>query len=947
VIHHTILNAARTWRRALFTSAMAGSLFAFQPVFADVPPSSYGQGTLNPGNSAAAGRLMADAQKALKSGNIRLALINLKNAVGADPHNGTAHAQLGMTLLQTGDEPTAERELRLARKDGAPELLVLPSLFQVMLARNEGQLLLDQFPDPGAGPKGPAAADILKARALALQSLNNPAGAIDAMDRSLVLRRDAPGLLTRSRLSLRQGNTAEANKFVDEAIIGAKTPDPMLFKVGMLLSASQNGAALDLANQLLAKYPGNLRGRFARIEAYLSLKQDAKAKAEVDDIVAKYPNAYMGTYYRALLLARKGDAKSAWNYAQTLPDEFRDSQPGMAMMISQMAVNSGNEETGASILSRILLKNPTMAVVRARLATLRLKQNNPEDALNVLEPIKDSSDTGVLELLYNAFIQQHRYDDALAVLRRMDAAGKGRTDVKRSIALLEIQTGHADQGIKDLAQLASGDPTNPSLVKPLVDALVLAKRVPEALAAADRLGSDPRQRVSALVYRGNILAAQRDNAGAQAAFDNAVKSDPRSIAALSARAEFFAFSQRFAEANRDLRAVLSLDSKNLTALLKLAEIAARQGEDRNVRKILGQAVSASPQSATARLVLIRYLIAEKDLKGALAASNDLLMVQPRNTDGVSLLGQVQFALGQKKESVATYRRLAALMPTVAAPQVLLGNALSAARDRVGATNALETAVKLSPNSPEVHGAQINLQFIQGNADAAVTSARSFQASYPGPAADILLADTLDRARLTEQAVAVLNKSLADRPNVVVLLRLVRFAMRANDNKHATELLSNWLVRNPGDMGIRLEYAALLMQQGETAQATAQYQLVLKQDPNNVVALNNMGWLIQASDPKRALSLLTLALKLSPNSADVADTLGWVKVQQKDAAGGLALLNQAHAIQPKDGEITYHLVLALDANSKRDAARGLLKALLASGVDFKERPAAVRVASTWH
>lgn len=947
MIHRSILNADRRWRRTLLGCAMAGAALAFQPALGDVPPSSNGQDTLNLGNNSIAEKFVADAQKALKSGNLRLALIDLKNAVGADPRNGTAHAQLGIALIEAGDQTTAERELRQARKFGAPELLVLPPLLQVMLARKEDQALLEQFPDPGTGPKGPAAADTLKARALAFQDLKNSAAAIDAMDRSLALRRDALGLLTRSRLSLSQGNLAEANKFVDEAIAKATTADPMLFKVGILLANNQAGAALDLANRMLAKYPGNLQGRFARIEAYLSLKQDAKAQAEVDDIAAKYPNAYLGTYYKALLRSRAGDAKAAWGYAQTLPEEFRDSQPRIAVVIAQMAVDVGNEETGASMLSRILVKFPTLGDVRTRLAALRLRENNPADALTTLQPIQDSSDENVMGLLSSTYIQLHRYDDALAVLRRMDAGGKARADVKRGMALLEMQTGHSDQGMKDLARLVSADPANPLLVKPFIDALVQAQRVPEALAAADRLGADPKQRATALMYRGGILVSQRDNAGAQAAFDKAVASDPHNIAALYARAVFLESSERFAEANRDLDAILSLDGKNQAALLKLAEIAAQQNQDGNVRSLLGRAVAASPQSAAPRLVLVRYLVSQKDFKGALAASNDLLKVQPRNIEGVSLQGQIQFALGQRKEAIATYRRLVALVPTAAAPQVLLGSALSATGDRIGAASALEAAVKLSPNSPEVVGAQINLQFAQGNAEAAVASARAFQTSYPGAAADILLADTLDRARLTEQAVAVLNKSLTDRPNGAVLLRLFRFTMRANDSKHALELLSNWLVRNPADSGIRLEYATLLMQQGDTAQAAAQYQLVLKQDPNNVVALNNMGWLLQASDPKRAVSLLTLALKLSPKSADVADTLGWIKVQQKDVAGGLDLIDRAHAMQPKDGEITYHLVLSLDAGSKHDAARGLLKALLASGVNFKDRTAAMGLASNWH
>jgi hypothetical protein len=42
---------------------------------------------------------------------------------------------------------------------------------------------------------------------------------------------------------------------------------------------------------------------------------------------------------------------------------------------------------------------------------------------------------------------------------------------------------------------------------------------------------------------------------------------------------------RTAEANRDLRAIYS-DSKNMDAYLKLADIAARQGQDQNVRSTL-------------------------------------------------------------------------------------------------------------------------------------------------------------------------------------------------------------------------------------------------------------------------------------------------------------------------------------------------------------------------
>jgi Flp pilus assembly protein TadD len=144
----------------------------------------------------------------------------------------------------------------------------------------------------------------------------------------------------------------------------------------------------------------------------------------------------------------------------------------------------------------------------------------------------------------------------------------------------------------------------------------------------------------------------------------------------------------------------------------------------------------------------------------------------------------------------------------------------------------------------------------------------------------------------------------------------------------------------------MEYAGLLLQQGDSGRAISQYEMVVKQNPNNIDALNNLGWSIQRSDPKRALSLLTHAWELSPRSANVADTLGWLKLQQKDVAGGLALLDRAHTLDPHNGQITYHLAVALDANAKRDAARGLLKSLLAGGAPFRDRPAAVQQFAAW-
>jgi tetratricopeptide (TPR) repeat protein len=303
------LSFNRRWRTAAVGALIAGSLSVCGPAFSDVPPALYTQ--TKPG-AVAIDKLLAEARKALANGNVRLALIYLKNAVSAAPRNSTARLELGKALLLADDALNAEAQLRQARKDGAPASQVLPPLFQAMLARGESQLLLDQFPDPGSS-SNTAAADILKGRALALQKLKRQKEAIEAMDRSLALRRDASGMLTRARMSLRQGDFAAAARLVDEAIRDfPDDPDGMLFKVELYLLTRDNSAALDLANRMSTKFPANLAARFARIEAYLKLKQDAQAKAEIDGILAEKPGLFMAVYYKALLMARAGDAKGAW-----------------------------------------------------------------------------------------------------------------------------------------------------------------------------------------------------------------------------------------------------------------------------------------------------------------------------------------------------------------------------------------------------------------------------------------------------------------------------------------------------------------------------------------------------------------------------------------------------------------------------------------------------------
>lgn len=940
-----ILVHKRRWPIICAATAIAAWLSASEYGWADVPAASYRQRSQD---TAPAGleKLLSDAQRALSNGELQYAVILLKNAVSLAPKSNTAHLRLATALVQKGENSDALIELRAARQNGAADTEVLPLMFQVMLARGENQSILDQFPDP-AGTVSPVAADILRARAIALQNLKQNADAVAAMDRSLSLRRDVTGLLTRARISLQQNDFAAAAKYSDEAIqLEPNNPDAMLFKVELLFASKENTAALDVANQVATKFPKNLWGRAARVIALMHLNQDEKAKAEVDKILAENPNLAMGIFYKALLMFRSGDKRGAWGLAQSLPAEFLDSDQSIAVTVSHFAREAGDVQMSASILARSLKNNPDQIAIRVQLAAALAKQNNISSALTVLRPLQDSSDPRALMLYSAIYLQMGRPKDSLNVLKKLDATGGGDASVKQAIALLELQSGITDNAIADLTRATEKDPTNASLASHLINVLIQKQRFEEALKVSDGLAASPKQLPTALALRGAILFLQRNIAGAQRALDKAIALDPRNKPALYTRAALLQSIEKYPDASRDLNAILSFYKGDVAALTKLAEIAIYQEDEGRARALLAQAIASAPQAAQPRLLLVKHLASRKDYRAALSAANDCVRAQSDNAECLLLLAKIQEGLGQKKEAVASARRFVGLNSSLASAWLELGGMQARAGDRAGAEQSFDTAVRIAPDVPAVKRAQISFQFDQGKKDAAMALARSFQASYPGTNADLLMADALRQTGHSAEAEDLLRKSLSARPQSVVLLRLVRDALASNNMKSAGELMSNWLASHPRDNEVRLQYAAFWMQQNDNSKAVLQYQMVLKQDPGNVAALNNLGWLTQKSDPKRAIALLTHALELSPNVAEIADSLGWLRVQQKDAAGGLKLLQRAHALKPASADITYHLVVALDLNSNRMAARELLKPLLASGTPFADRPAALGLSAKW-
>jgi Tfp pilus assembly protein PilF len=164
-------------------------------------------------------------------------------------------------------------------------------------------------------------------------------------------------------------------------------------------------------------------------------------------------------------------------------------------------------------------------------------------------------------------------------------------------------------------------------------------------------------------------------------------------------------------------------------------------------------------------------------------------------------------------------------------------------------------------------------------------------------------------------------------------RLVR-----DDKTGAEEALIEATKLEPRLLQAQLTLAQAFEQRGEHAKAMERYRAVLAQDPNNVVALNNLAYAVATREdkPGDALPLAQRAFTLSRGNATIADTLGWVHHLMGNNTEAARYLTQAARTELNNAEIQLHAAQVLLAGGQIDAARQALERALQADPAIADR-----------
>jgi len=156
----------------------------------------------------------------------------------------------------------------------------------------------------------------------------------------------------------------------------------------------------------------------------------------------------------------------------------------------------------------------------------------------------------------------------------------------------------------------------------------------------------------------------------------------------------------------------------------------------------------------------------------------------------------------------------------------------------------------------------------------------------------------------------------------LLFRLGEAERRKGDLNGSADVFRRCAQAAPNSTVCPLELGLLLEATGRRDQAKPIYEQILKLNPDEAVALNNLAYIKaeEGSDLDQALTMAQRARQRMPESNDVSDTLGWIYIKKNLSEDAVRLFSDLVRKAPGDYRYHYHYGMALMQKGDRASAR---------------------------
>ena len=355
--------------------------------------------------------------------------------------------------------------------------------------------------------------------------------------------------------------------------------------------------------------------------------------------------------------------------------------------------NLGEPEDALSYLIKSELLKPGDPEVRISLGRIYLANRRPDEAVREAKLVlaSDARNADALDLLASAYLVQNDPANAMETYRRLVELFPRSAERHYALGVSLMAAQRNSDARKELETALALAPKHVEAVGLLVNLDLLEKRPDVALARVQKQLAVAGRSPKLLLVLASVQGARGNRAGAEEAYQEAIRLDPGHAEASVALASFYVAGGRLDQALPVIESALKTE-KSASGYQLRGIIQQSKGDPQGARQSYEQALALNPRYVEAANNLA-WLLSEKlgDNQTAFFIAERAHESAPNDPHIADTFGWIIYRMGDVKRAVTLLTASAEKLPSNPGIQYHLGMALLGTRDTSGARRALTRA----------------------------------------------------------------------------------------------------------------------------------------------------------------------------------------------------------------------------------------------------------------
>ncbi|MBW6510315.1 MAG: PEP-CTERM system TPR-repeat protein PrsT [Desulfuromonadales bacterium] len=833
--------------------------------------------------------LVAEGDRLKAEGNIRGAIVLYKNALDKDANDLSARLGLALAYRESDSLELAEQEFQKVLLQNPSSYDILLQLAAVAIDRGDPQKGLTEIErfHSAASPN----AESLTLQGRAYGASGDLTEAENLFNQAIVLNPTyAPAHLNLAKTYLQRNDISRAEQRLREVIALDERQFEAYFLLAPLVTArGEIESALQLYLDIVAVEPRQHYALYMAGILQLDLGDFAAAEKTVEQLERLFSDRPESYRLKGMLLYRQGDYDDA---RVALDQSLRTEQHPLTYLFLGLSYYSLERfELALNQFQNALDISPEFERARVLVALTLLKQERVDDAIAQIQRVVSANPNNAYarNILGSALLAAGQLDRGMAELEAATNLDPTMVEAHLQRGAVRLSRGEISAGEEDLIRAVH---VSPELLNSRLMLVTHYLRQKNYSAAIDTLSEGMTGTPQDALLNNYLAAAyfsQNRPQQAIVALQAAKEANPDYLTPYFNLASYYASQSDYDQALQQFDDVLSREADNLRALLGSAAIYNVQGRNDDLEAAYRRVEATRTEQGF--VATAQYRLRQRDLSAALAVVDRGLQLHVNSAPLLEIKGALHQQQGESGAAEATFVDLAAVAPE-------RGNTL------------------------------LWRHYMNNNRDQARRLVEDLLRSQSGQEYPYLLAASLHTAAGdTDTATSLLQQGISrlQRPSRLQL-QLASIFEQLQQVERAEQLYQRILRSDPTFAPVHVAIGTLAERRGNKGAAREHYQNALSHDRDNVIALNNLAYILADNfgEDRQALDYAMRAYQLRPNDPRIMDTLGYILVKNDRAGDALNLLQQAHNLLPDIPVVAIHLAQAKIALGDKESARTLLE-----------------------